>query len=117
MKVFFDVEYKREDERGSLIQVNTGTWRQFNLLTIYKDKKFGGHYHKHKKELFYLLKGEIRIDILYVNTHKSESVLLKPHSNFLIIEPYESHTITANEDSTLIELLSNPYDKYDIYET
>ena len=106
-----DIEYKRDDKRGSLVQVNTGEWKQLNHLFIKKGNSFGGHYHKHKKELFYLLEGKIKV-IVSNNAIQKEN--LNP-SGLVRIDPYDYHNIYAIEDSNIIELLSEPFDKADIY--
>ena len=40
------VEYQRKEDRGTLTQVNSGDWKQLNILEIKKGNTFGGHYHK-----------------------------------------------------------------------
>jgi|SRR3990167_5106661 len=105
-----DVEYIRNDKRGSLIQVNTGEWKQLNHLIIKKGNEFGGHYHKHKEEFFYVLDGKILISIKGKNCLIRE---VKKRGECFIIEPFEVHTIKAIKNSVLIELLSEPYSQAD----
>mgnify|MGYP001613679146 CR=1 FL=1 len=105
-----NVEYSRIDERGTLIQINTGVWKQINYLSIKKNQSFGGHYHKHKKELFYVLRGFINMEIEKDNLHYCLPV--KKGQCFLV-EPYETHTIFADRNSELIELLSESFSKKD----
>lgn len=100
-----NVEFTRSDERGLLIQINTGEWKQINYLIINKGNEFGGHYHKYKQELFYLLRGKVKVN---------ENDEVNPNECFLI-SPLEKHTIYAMENSELIELLSEPYDPKDIW--
>lgn len=107
-----NIESTREDERGSLIQVNTGEWKQFNYLIINEGNEFGGHYHKHKKELFYIIKGKINIQI--IDKRGGQSINLKA-GECILIEPYDYHTIYAIENSEIVELLDKPYDKEDIW--
>ena len=97
-------EYIRSDDRGTLTQINTNTWEQVNLLEITAGKVFGGHYHKHKTELFYVISGTIKIN----------GEIFEKGGIFLI-EPMDMHTIEAIEDSVIVELLSLPYDKNDIW--
>jgi len=99
-----NVEYTRKDDRGLLVQINTGLWKQVNYLLINKGDTFGGHYHKHKKELFYLLRGRIKVN--------EEEI---KEGECFMINPLEMHAIYAMENSELIELLSEPYDKGDIF--
>ena len=105
-----NVEFIRTDTRGSLTQINTGEWKQLNYLIIKKGNSFGGHYHKHKKELFYLLEGKVKV-IVSDNTIKEEN--LNPYE-LILIDPYDYHNIYAIEDSNIIELLSEPFDKDDV---
>lgn len=107
------IEYCRKDERGELIQVNTGRWRQLNILKLKKGFSFGGHYHKLKEELFYIIKGEIKISIK--NDGGTHSLLLKSGDCFLV-EPYDNHTLHALKDSIVVEALSKPYNSNDIHE-
>ena len=112
-----DPEYVRIDKRGQLIQISSGVWKQINYLNIKKDKSFGGHYHKHKRELFYVIDGFISVTIVNMKNKQATKMYFGGNKCF-IIEPYEKHTIynEAEKDSRLIELLSKPYSKEDTYE-
>ena len=106
------VEYKRSD--GVLTQVNTfdREWKQMNHLELSKGDSVGGHYHMKKDELFYVLRGEV--SVLVRDQLRVDSLTFKKGGCF-IIEALEEHTISALKDSTLIELLSEPYDKEDTH--
>lgn len=106
------IEYSREDDRGSLIQVNTGEWKQFNYLKIAKGKVFGRHYHKHKVELFYLVKGKIVVEVI---DKKGGKTFVVGQGEGFIIEPHDFHSLRALEDTEIVELLSEPYSKEDVY--
>jgi quercetin dioxygenase-like cupin family protein len=103
-----DVEFVRKDDRGELIQVSTGEWKQANILHIKKGKKLGGHYHKEHSELFYVIDGRIRF------TGRLTAIQLKTGDS-LFIQPYDKHTFYALKNSTVLELLTRPYDKGDTY--
>ena len=100
-----NVEYIREDDRGSLIQISSSIWKQINYIILNKNEVLGGHYHKHKKELFYLAKGKVKVN---------DVEIINPNECFMI-NPLEKHTIYALENSELVELLSEPFDKKDIF--
>lgn len=106
-------EFKRDD--GILIQISTGLWKQVNLLEIPKGETLGGHYHLGKEELFYIIRGEIAVHIKRNKTDKNEDNFVIEKGNCVLIETGEEHTIIANKDSTVIELLSEPYDEGDSY--
>ncbi len=107
-----NIEYARNDERGSLVQINTGEWKQANYLSINKGYSFGGHYHRHKKELFYLISGRVKVFI--EGTGKMHELDISENELFLV-EPFEKHTIEAKENSVILEMLSQPYSKEDTY--
>lgn len=104
-----DVEYTRNDERGSLIQVNTDNWKQLNYLILKEGKSFGKHYHVHKKELFYVTKGKVAFDV------GGDVIIMERTDGSVLIEPFDMHTITALEDSEIVEILSEPYDGKDVW--
>ena len=106
------VEFKREDTRGFLIQVNTNSWKQMNHLFIIAGESFGGHYHKKKEELFYVTKGDVTIDI--INDLGGKSIDLKK-GDCVLVEPYDVHTVHAITDCEIIELLSESYSEEDTY--
>ena len=105
-------EFIRKDKRGKLVQVSIGNWKQLNVLEVKKHNTFGGHYHKKKKELFYLIKG--KIDLIILKKDHLRVWDLEEGDCFLV-EPYESHTVEALEDSILVEVLSKPYSEEDTY--
>ena len=107
-----NIEYSRTDERGTLVQVSTGDWKQLNHLIIKKGKMFGGHYHKLKKELFYCLGGKVIMKVERDGTIFNFELIT---GDSFLIEPLDKHTIFAYEDSELMELLSHSYSEDDIY--
>lgn len=101
----FEVEYKREDKRGKLIQVlSWGVWQQLNILVIKRKEVFGGHYHRHKAEFFYILSGKVRFNGIEMQT-----------GDCIWIEPLDIHTIDAITDTIIVELLSDPYSEEDTF--
>ena len=107
------VEYIRESERGRLTQIITRNFKQLNLLEIKKDCVFGGHYHKKKEESFYVIRGKVRVQISVGD--KDKVYTFNPADCFLV-ECWDKHTITALEDSIIVETLSEPYTEEDVYE-
>lgn len=104
------MEYKRDD--GILTQISTGEWKQLNHIELQKGDSVGGHYHLGREELFYVLRGEITVAIK--KNFFEETVTLQK-GDCLLVETEEQHTVYALKDSTVMELLSAPYDKEDAY--
>jgi mannose-6-phosphate isomerase-like protein (cupin superfamily) len=106
-------EYQRKEDRGTLTQVNTGEWKQLNILEIKKGNTFGGHYHKEKEELFYIVFGKVEFIIENEQGTFTESL---GKGDCFLVEPYDTHTICALQDTIIVEVLSHPYSKEDTYE-
>ena len=106
------VEYQRKENRGTLTQVNTGDWKQLNVLEIKKGETFGGHYHKEKTELFYVIFGEAEFVIENTQGVFTEQLA---KGDCLLVEPYDTHTIYASKDVAIAEVLSHPYSEQDTY--
>lgn len=107
-------EYIRIDDRGRLIQVSTYDWKQCNVLEIKKGKFFGGHYHKNRTELFYVISGVVKFRINNRKNNSNDTVIISI-CGCLRIDPYDLHEIEAIEDAVLVELLSEPYNEKDVY--
>src|SRR3990167_1262013 len=105
-------EYIREDKRGRLIQVSTGIWRQVNYIFIRAGERFGEHYHKHKEELFFIIRGICEVSITNTKTKREFKSTFRDGECFLI-KPFENHTLFAFQDTEMIELLSSPFSKKD----
>ncbi len=99
------------DARGNLIEiVKSKNWRQMNYFFTKKGSIRGNHYHKVIEELFYILKGEIKIKIDNLKTGKKETHIVKERQGF-IVESYDVHTVTALTDVEWIVLYSEVFDQ------
>lgn len=76
-----------------------GEFRGIFLKELYirKGTKGSLHYHSHKYELFYLVKGEITVLV------EGKEVQLKPGDS-LQISPGQHHRIIPQEDSLILEM-------------
>jgi mannose-6-phosphate isomerase-like protein (cupin superfamily) len=79
------------------------------ILIIQKDNINPEHYHKEKKETFFILSGKVKIDV-----DNKENILQK--DDILTIEPSQKHTIYALEDS-IIEEISTQHKPNDSFYT
>lgn len=110
---FLEKHTVHEDARGRLLRViNKYAWGEINFVTSKSGVKRGDHYHRSTKELFYILSGEIQIDVKNIVDKAEHHFRAGPHMAF-IIDPYEVHTFTTIEDSSWINVLSRPIDDAD----
>jgi dTDP-4-dehydrorhamnose 3,5-epimerase-like enzyme len=100
-----------EDSRGGFLGIiNKYTWGEINFVRTKAGVVRGNHYHRYTKELFYVLSGEIQIDVKNIVSNEEHHFLAKPDMVF-IIDPYEVHTFTTIEDSTWLNMLSHRLDE------
>jgi mannose-6-phosphate isomerase-like protein (cupin superfamily) len=102
------IEYKRVDKRGILLQIATGQFKQANIIHIKTGETVGGHYHKNRTELFYVIEGMVA----FIEEHK---FLKNEDEEVLEIKPLMKHTFTGCMDSIILELLSEPFDEKDTW--
>lgn len=103
--------FVRQDDRGSFVEFLNGyTIENASYGYMRKGAIMGNHYHKKTKVFFFLTSGSAEVKNLYVQTKKRESFKLKKNEG-TVFEPFVTHTITFQEDSTFILLKTKPYDK------
>ena len=98
-----------EDSRGTFTGIiNSGIWEEINVITTKAGSVRGGHYHKFTSELFYILRGEIEVEVSKEGS-ANEVHPVRSGSIFLI-EPYEVHTFRCQTSCTWINVLSKKMD-------
>ncbi|MCE5195253.1 MAG: cupin domain-containing protein [Nitrospiraceae bacterium] len=105
------IPYKKiEDSRGKFLGiVNSGDWEEINYIETMPGEVRGGHYHKETRELFYIIEGEIDIEIKHL--HKSvENNFTVTSGSIFIIEPFEIHTFICKTKCMWINVLSKKID-------
>jgi len=99
----------REDNRGRLVGLmNEGTWEEFNYLETKPGQTRGNHYHKHTVEVFFILDGEIDVDIV-----RPDGTQLHDHiaaGDIVLIEQAEIHTFHCLTATRWINALSKRFE-------
>jgi quercetin dioxygenase-like cupin family protein len=93
------------DERGSIIDILTGT--DVNYATLISSKKGvvrGNHYHKQTIQWVYVLRGQLRA-LSRMPEGAVEEAILNP-GDLLENHPNEEHTLVALEESEFLVLTS-----------
>ena len=102
--------FQSQDQRGEIFGVGRFPWMQeINYIESLQGSVRGGHYHKETQELFFILAGEIKVEIEQLKTKERKTFIFKKKDIFLI-EPYEVHTFFILEDAKWINILSRPMD-------
>lgn len=111
-------EFRRQkrliQDRGELALIEDGQqFQHLGCFSLLAGKGYrGGHYHNKKIEHFYILSGQLLVDLVDVETHEKDQVEL--HSgNKAIIYPGLAHRFHAIQDSQVIEYYNDVYNSYD----
>jgi mannose-6-phosphate isomerase-like protein (cupin superfamily) len=111
MKIW-DTRLVHADSRGRLVNlISAGSWREVNHIWTAAGVRRGGHYHSHTRELFYILAGKIRAEI--VNPATAERTVLQLEPGMVVeIEPNEVHTLETETEAQWLNFLSEPLDEH-----
>lgn len=60
---FLDPDFVFEDQRGSLVQLVHGGYKQVNVIRSNSGGIRGGHYHKFNREAFYVISGSFKLEL------------------------------------------------------
>lgn len=104
-----------KDDRGlfsCLISGDLDKYSDLNYAETAKNQIRGNHYHKHTRELFIILEGEIELEISLINENKILDIKKYNFKKLDVFEikPYEYHTIRTLSDCKWISILSNSFD-------
>ena len=114
-----DPYFISEDERGVLKGIcNHLLIEEINFITSEKSVVRGGHFHKETEELFYIIDGEIEVEIQDLEGRELSRTRFSSGDIF-IIEPYEYHTFKVLVKSSWINALTKKFNLNapDIYQT
>ena len=107
------------DERGwlaEIIRVDKIGEKIAQIYASYSREKMtrGGHYHKHKTEWFFVVKGEAEIYLKELDTGKESKILVNGDNHLLIeIPPLVFHRINSITELYLVTISSEVFNKND----
>ena len=106
MKIF-DPYKVNESSRGLFYGiVNIGIWQEINYIETKANQARGNHYHKLSTELFFIIEGEIDVEVKSIKGEIINNFRAIKGSIFLI-EPFEIHIFKCRSDCKWINIMSN----------
>ena len=93
-------DFEFTDERGMLVQLIHEGYRQINVITSKKGVVRGGHYHKRNEEAFYIVSGELEVDVNGETSHFEAG-------DFFGIEANDIHSFRFLTDTVLVSMYSD----------
>lgn len=88
-----------EDNRGQLVQLVHGGWKQVNVITTRKNVVRGGHYHKLNAEAFYIISGACEVTV-------GEQTTTFRSGDFFRIDPFDMHSFNYLEETIMVSMYS-----------
>lgn len=99
------------DERGFITSLlNTGAWREVNIIHSDEGSVRGRHYHRETEECFIVLSGRIRV-VFRLKTSQKEWLVEErefKEGDVFIVYPLVEHTFHVLNKAKWINLLSTP---------
>lgn len=103
--------FQKKDDRGQIFGISSNKcWKEINFIESNKGLVRGNHYHKKTQEGFYIISGEIKINIVNKKTNYNEEFIAKKGDIF-VIYPYEVHTFKMIKKSSWINMLTVAMDQ------
>ena len=105
-------EFTHSDSRRTISQMLTEPIAQVNTYFIKKGSTLGNHYHKVTKEYFFVIEGELYMDIQPLGEKETKGSVLST-GDFFLVEPLEVHKVEAITDVRLMTLLTKAFTEED----
>lgn len=99
--------FSYRDDRGEILGImQNSTWKEINYLRSVGGCMRGGHYHKRTIEGFFIIKGNIEIELKNILSNNPERIFNVQKGDIVIINPNVLHTFNILKDSEWINMLS-----------
>ena len=103
---FIKTDFEFGDERGRLVQLVRGGWKQVNYITSVAGAFRGGHYHSKNREAFYVVSGGFELQLKDSATGEEQTYNIK-EGDFFVVPPNVVHSFKYTADTALISLYDN----------
>lgn len=98
------------DDRGAFTGITREPWAEVNFVETAAGQVRGDHYHRETRELFFIVAGEIDIEIRHIKTG-ARTDFTATAGDIFIVEPYENHLFRTRTDARWINMLSEALDE------
>ena len=100
-------DFKFNDNRGTLTQLVRSGYKQINVITSVEDSLRGGHYHKENEEAFFIINGELELEVYKLDEkNKSEKYIFGEGDMFQIPRDIV-HSFYFKKQTLLVSMYSN----------
>jgi dTDP-4-dehydrorhamnose 3,5-epimerase-like enzyme len=97
------------DARGTFRGLTREAWAEVNFIETGAGQVRGNHFHAETRELFFIVRGEVRVEVEHLGTGDRTEFTARAGDIF-VIEPMELHVFRTLTDAQWINMLSRPMD-------
>lgn len=97
------------DARGRFRGLTRDGWAEVNFIETRAGEVRGNHYHRETRELFFIVSGDVQIEVKDLATGQRTEFVARAGDIF-VIEPMELHIFRVLTDAQWINMLSRPMD-------
>lgn len=103
-------DFELHDTRGTLVQLVHEGYEQINVLTTRAGVVRGGHYHKETVEAFFVVDGQVEIELEKDAVRHTE---IFEKGELFCIPPFVWHTMRFGVDTVLVAMYERAVEKAD----
>ena len=103
-------DFKFQDERGWLMQLVHGGYKQFNIIFSREGVLRGDHYHKENKEAFFVISGSFELTVKTADVEEKHTF---SKGDMFLIPPYVIHSFYYLEDTLIASMYDSGVEKPD----
>lgn len=97
------------DARGWFWGITRENWAEVNYIETAANQVRGNHYHRHTRELFFIISGEVEVTVEHLETGDRHELHLEK-GDLLLVEPFEVHTFRTATAAAWLNMLSEALD-------
>ena len=101
-------DFKHVDERGALIQLFRGGFKQINVLCSNAGVVRGNHYHKKSKEAFFVIEGAVEASF---KKGAEEKKVVFHKGDFFLVYPFVEHSFFFPDNCIMLQAYDEPVEK------
>lgn len=105
-----NADFEHTDNRGRLIQLIHGGFRQVNVLETKGGYSRGAHFHKRTIEAFYVIRGSVEVKL---KNKEAEELVVFKQGDFFEIHPFILHNMFFPEDCLMVQMYDTPVENAD----
>jgi len=98
----------------AVLSPENATIRHLGYLQLKPGLVRGNHFHKLRHESFYMISGEVEMQLEELSSGKKETIIIR-EGDMVLIDPGIAHAFLPLSEGQAVEFAPEPFDQADIY--